>query len=125
MIEKIIVSLAILVSFSVVVHSIVSRPYPTTEVCSKPSLESSSKFYQTTCPTPYGTGIKQFIFIYNSESYNNKFSHAPPTVTSPSFSECQANITINGNNFGNTSSVLQVYFDGIDMELPSICNFTT
>ncbi|KAN0025571.1 hypothetical protein ACTFIU_001848 [Dictyostelium citrinum] len=85
--------------------------------CSIPSLQSpTSDSFETTCTIPYGTGInKQFTFKYNSESVINEFSYAPPNIESRSLSENQINITINGNNFGNSTSLIHVYFNGNDI----------
>ncbi|KAM9998674.1 hypothetical protein ACTFIY_008308 [Dictyostelium cf. discoideum] len=84
--------------------------------CSMPSLTNSSEFYQTKCSIPYGTGInKQFKFKYNSEEGNSEFSYEPPKVESRSFSKGLFNITINGNNFGNSTSLIKVYFNGSDI----------
>ncbi|KAM9993022.1 hypothetical protein ACTFIY_010479 [Dictyostelium cf. discoideum] len=81
--------------------------------CSIPSLQSSnSNFYVATCSTPYGTGInKQFIFNLNSETLSDEYSYAPPDIESRKFSEGQFNITFYGNNFGNSLSLIQVYFN--------------
>ncbi|KAN0008486.1 hypothetical protein ACTFIU_011263 [Dictyostelium citrinum] len=85
--------------------------------CSIPSLPSpTSDYYVTTCSIPYGTGInKEFTFKYNSESVKDKFSYAPPKIESRSLSKFQFDITIHGNNFGNSTSLIQVYFNGIDI----------
>ncbi|KAM9999352.1 hypothetical protein ACTFIZ_002941 [Dictyostelium cf. discoideum] len=87
------------------------------EQCSIPSLQSStSGYYETTCPTPYDTGInKQFIFKLNSETVNGEFSYAPPKVDNRTFSEGHINITFHGNNFGNSTSLIQVYLNGSDI----------
>ncbi|KAM9985175.1 hypothetical protein ACTFIZ_008714 [Dictyostelium cf. discoideum] len=90
--------------------------YNSTSQCSIPSLQSTSGYYETTCPTPYGTGInKQFIFKLNSESVNGEFSYAPPKVDNRTFSEGHINITFHGNNFGNSTSLIQVYLNGSDI----------
>nr|ACN54216.1 tgrD1 [Dictyostelium discoideum] len=84
--------------------------------CSIPSLKNLSEYYQTTCSIPYGTGTnKQFKFKYNSEESNSEFSYEPPKVESRSFSKGLFNITINGNNFGNSTSLIKVYFNGSDI----------
>ncbi|KAM9993346.1 hypothetical protein ACTFIZ_011313 [Dictyostelium cf. discoideum] len=84
--------------------------------CSIPSLTTTSEYYQTTCSTPYGTGVnKQFKFKYNSEEDNGEFSYESPKVVSRSFSKGLFNITINGNNFGNSTSLIKVYFNGSDI----------
>ncbi|KAN0008487.1 hypothetical protein ACTFIU_011264 [Dictyostelium citrinum] len=85
--------------------------------CSIPSLKSStSDYYETTCSIPYGTGInKQFTFVYDSESVTNQFSYSPPNIGSLTFSGNQIDITIHGNNFGNSTSLIQVYFNGNDI----------
>ncbi|KAM9985250.1 hypothetical protein ACTFIZ_008802 [Dictyostelium cf. discoideum] len=82
--------------------------------CLKPSLQSlTSVYYETICPTPYGTGInKKFIFKINSETVRNEFSLAPPKVENRKFSKGLFNITFHGNNFGNSISLIQVYFNG-------------
>ncbi|KAM9993097.1 hypothetical protein ACTFIY_010536 [Dictyostelium cf. discoideum] len=81
------------------------------------SLQSStSDFYETICPTPYDTGInKQFKFKLNSETVSGEFSYAPPKVESRKISEGLSNITFNGNNFGNSTSLIKVYLNGIDI----------
>ncbi|KAM9997785.1 hypothetical protein ACTFIY_007439 [Dictyostelium cf. discoideum] len=83
--------------------------------CSMPSLQSlTSGYYETTCPTPYGTGInKQFLFKLASEIVNDKFSYAPPKVGNRTIS--QGIITFHGNNFGNSTSLIQVYLNGSDI----------
>ncbi|KAM9985249.1 hypothetical protein ACTFIZ_008801 [Dictyostelium cf. discoideum] len=79
--------------------------------CSIPSLTFG--YFETKCSTPYGTGInRQFIFKLNSETVRNEFSYAPPKVESSKFSKGQFNITFHGNNFGNSISLIQVYFNG-------------
>ncbi|KAN0028532.1 hypothetical protein ACTFIV_010378 [Dictyostelium citrinum] len=94
--------------------------------CSSPSLQSStSGYYETTCSIPYGTGInKQFTFKYNSENVNDEFSYAPPKIELHSLSSNQNNVTIHGNNFGNSTSLIQVYFNGnnITSEIQSLNN---
>ncbi|KAM9985199.1 hypothetical protein ACTFIZ_008731 [Dictyostelium cf. discoideum] len=90
--------------------------YNSTSQCSIPSLQPSSGYYETTCPTPYGTGInKQFIFKLNSEPVSNEFSYEPPKVDNRTFSEGHINITFHGNNFGNSTSLIQVYLNGSDI----------
>ncbi|KAM9972788.1 hypothetical protein ACTFIR_012157 [Dictyostelium discoideum] len=88
-----------------------------TNQCLIPSLQSStSDYYHTTCSVPYGTGINnRFIFKYNSYEVDDKFSYSPPIVESRSFSIDKTIITINGNNFGNSKSLIQVYFNGNDV----------
>ncbi|KAM9985188.1 hypothetical protein ACTFIZ_008739 [Dictyostelium cf. discoideum] len=87
-----------------------------TSQCSIPSLQSSSGYYETTCPIQYGTGInKQFTFKLNSETVNGEFSYAPPKVDNRTFSEGHINITFHGNNFGNSTSLIQVYLNGSDI----------
>ncbi|KAM9959233.1 hypothetical protein ACTFIR_000299 [Dictyostelium discoideum] len=83
--------------------------------CSIPSLQSlTSSYYKTTCPTPYGTGInKQFLFKLASETVSDKFSYALPIVENRKIS--QGNITFHGNNFGNSTSLIQVYLNGSDI----------
>ncbi|KAK5584095.1 hypothetical protein RB653_005702 [Dictyostelium firmibasis] len=93
--------------------------------CSKPSSTSKSEFYQTTCNTPYGTGInKQFTLKYSSYSFNNTFSYASPIITSRTFSKDLTNITIHGSNFGNSTTLFQVQFNGSDItsEIQSLNN---
>ncbi|KAK5584091.1 hypothetical protein RB653_005698 [Dictyostelium firmibasis] len=93
--------------------------------CSIPSSTSTSEFYQTTCNTPYGTGInKQFTFKYSSYSFNNTFSYASPIITSRKFSKDLTNITIHGSNFGNSTTLIQVQFNGSDItsEIQSLNN---
>ncbi|KAM9985248.1 hypothetical protein ACTFIZ_008799 [Dictyostelium cf. discoideum] len=82
--------------------------------CSIPLLQSfTSVYYETKCSTPFGTGInKQFIFKLNSEMVRNEFSYAPPKVERSKFSKGLFNITFHGNNFGNSISLIQVYFNG-------------
>ncbi|KAM9985181.1 hypothetical protein ACTFIZ_008726 [Dictyostelium cf. discoideum] len=90
--------------------------YNSTSQCSIPSLQSSSGYYETTCPTAYGTGInKQFTFKLNSETVNGEFSYAPPKVDNRTFSGGHINITFHGNNFGNSTSLIQVYLNGSDI----------
>ncbi|KAM9955403.1 hypothetical protein ACTFIR_011841 [Dictyostelium discoideum] len=82
--------------------------------CSMPSYNSS--YYVTTCPTPYGTGInKEFIFKLNSETVSGKFSYAPPKVENRTISDDETNIELHGNNFGNSTSLIKVYLNGIDI----------
>ncbi|KAK5584088.1 hypothetical protein RB653_005695 [Dictyostelium firmibasis] len=93
--------------------------------CSIPSSTSTSEFYQTTCNTPYGTGTnKQFTFKYISYSFNNTFSYALPIITSRTFSKDLTNITIHGSNFGNSTTLIQVQFNGsyITSEIQSLNN---
>ncbi|KAK5584079.1 hypothetical protein RB653_005686 [Dictyostelium firmibasis] len=92
--------------------------------CSIPST-STSEFYQTTCNTPYGTGTnKQFTFKYSSYSINNTFSYASPIITSRTFSKDLTNVTIHGSNFGNSTTLIQVQFNGSDItsEIQSLNN---
>ncbi|KAM9953880.1 hypothetical protein ACTFIR_008985 [Dictyostelium discoideum] len=91
--------------------------YPSAIQCSIPSLQSlTSCFYHTTCPTPYGTGInKYFIFKLNQEIVFDKFSYAPPKVENRKISYGTPNITFHGNNFSNSTSLIQVYLNGIDI----------
>nr|ACN71297.1 tgrC1 [Dictyostelium discoideum] len=82
--------------------------------CSIPS--SNPSYYETTCPTPYGTGInKQFIFKLNSETVSDQFSYAPPEVENRTISDDGTNIELNGNNFGNSTSLIKVYLNGSDI----------
>ncbi|KAM9955412.1 hypothetical protein ACTFIR_011850 [Dictyostelium discoideum] len=82
--------------------------------CSIPS--SNSSYYVTTCPTPYGTGInKEFIFKLNSETVSGQFSYAPPIVENRTISDDETNITLHGNNFGNSTSLIKVYLNGSDI----------
>ncbi|KAM9955415.1 hypothetical protein ACTFIR_011853 [Dictyostelium discoideum] len=82
--------------------------------CSIPS--SNSSYYVTTCPTPYGTGInKEFIFKLNSETVSGQFSYAPPIVENRIISDDETNITLHGNNFGNSTSLIKVYLNGSDI----------
>nr|ACN71277.1 tgrC1 [Dictyostelium discoideum]ACN71280.1 tgrC1 [Dictyostelium discoideum] len=82
--------------------------------CSIPS--SNSNYYETTCPTPYGTGInKQFIFKLNSETVSDQFSYAPPEVENRTISDDGTNIELHGNNFGNSTSLIKVYLNGSDI----------
>nr|AAA18494.1 LagC protein [Dictyostelium discoideum]AAF72532.1 LagC protein [Dictyostelium discoideum] len=82
--------------------------------CSIPS--SNSSYYETTCPTPYGTGInKQFIFKLNSETVSDQFSYAPPEVENRTISDDGTNIELHGNNFGNSTSLIKVYLNGSDI----------
>nr|ACN71281.1 tgrC1 [Dictyostelium discoideum]ACN71300.1 tgrC1 [Dictyostelium discoideum] len=82
--------------------------------CSIPS--SNSSYYETTCPTPYGTGInKQFIFKLNSETVSDKFSYAPPEVENRTISDDGTNIELHGYNFGNSTSLIKVYLNGSDI----------
>ncbi|KAM9999345.1 hypothetical protein ACTFIZ_002928 [Dictyostelium cf. discoideum] len=85
--------------------------------CSIPSLQSSTHgYYETTCPTPFGTGInKQFILKLNSEPLTDEFSYAPPKVDNRTFSEGHINITFHGNNFGNSTSLIKVFLNGSDI----------
>ncbi|KAM9956918.1 hypothetical protein ACTFIR_003653 [Dictyostelium discoideum] len=85
--------------------------------CSTPSSQSlTSGYYKTKCSTPYGTGInKQFTFKLNSETVSDGYSYAPPIIEHRKFSKDQFNITFHGNNFGNSISLIQVYFDGNDI----------
>ncbi|KAM9968321.1 hypothetical protein ACTFIW_002759 [Dictyostelium discoideum] len=85
--------------------------------CSIPSLQySNSSFYVTTCSTPYGTGInKQFIFQLNSETIRDEYSYAPPIIENRKFSKGQFNVTFYGNNFGNSISLIKLYFNGNDI----------
>ncbi|KAN0047798.1 hypothetical protein ACTA71_002184 [Dictyostelium dimigraforme] len=92
--------------------------------CSK--LLLNSDFFQTQCPTPYGTGANMpFTFNFHSEFINSTFSYAPPNITSRSFSQFQTNITIYGNNFGNYSQLVKVFFNGSDIskEITLLDNF--
>ncbi|KAM9973527.1 hypothetical protein ACTFIW_010627 [Dictyostelium discoideum] len=78
--------------------------------------QNISSFYQTTCPTPYGTGInKQFLFKLNPVIFSEEFSYAPPKVENRKISYGTPNITFHGNNFSNSTSLIQVYLNGIDI----------
>ncbi|KAN0030715.1 hypothetical protein ACTA71_009356 [Dictyostelium dimigraforme] len=82
--------------------------------CSNITLSQPSEFYQTNCPTPFGTGAnKAFVFKYNMEEVDDMFTHAPPIVTSCPTNQISINIT--GSNFGNTTSLLQITLNGIDV----------
>ncbi|KAM9993065.1 hypothetical protein ACTFIY_010527 [Dictyostelium cf. discoideum] len=85
--------------------------------CLIPSLQSSNfNYYVSTCQTPYGTGInKQFEFKFNSETVSGEFSYAQPIVENRTISIAQSNIKFNGNNFGNSTSSIKVYLNGIDI----------
>ncbi|KAN0007096.1 hypothetical protein ACTFIU_005290 [Dictyostelium citrinum] len=84
--------------------------------CSKPSSPSATRFFQTKCKLPFGTGInKEFSINYVSATNYNKFSYEPPVVLSRTFSNLNENITINGRNFGDTLSNIQVHLNGIDI----------
>ncbi|KAN0015072.1 hypothetical protein ACTFIU_001394 [Dictyostelium citrinum] len=85
--------------------------------CSVPALQiPMSDFYLTSCPAPYGTGNdKQYTLDYNIGQYESKYSYAPPIIESRSFSEGQTNITIHGSNFGNSLSLIKVFFNGSDI----------
>ncbi|KAK5584094.1 hypothetical protein RB653_005701 [Dictyostelium firmibasis] len=93
--------------------------------CSIPSSTSTSEFYQTTCNTPYGTGIdNQFTLKYSSYSSHSTFSYASPIITSRTFSNDLTIITIHGSNFGNSTTLIQVQFNGNDItsEIQSLNN---
>ncbi|KAM9973517.1 hypothetical protein ACTFIW_010617 [Dictyostelium discoideum] len=85
--------------------------------CLIPFLQSlTSSFYQTKCPTPYGTGInKKVLFLLNREIVSDEFSYAPPKVENRKISYGTPNITFHGNNFSNSTSLIQVYLNGIDI----------
>ncbi|KAN0031405.1 hypothetical protein ACTFIV_005269 [Dictyostelium citrinum] len=66
--------------------------------------------------TTFGTGInKEILVIYVSATNYNKFSYEPPVVLSRTFSNSNENITINGRNFGDTLSSIEVHLNGIDI----------
>ncbi|KAM9968319.1 hypothetical protein ACTFIW_002757 [Dictyostelium discoideum] len=94
--------------------------------CSMPSLQyPNSSFYVTTCSTPYGTGTnKQFIFQLNSETVSDEFSYAPPIIENRKSYKGQYNITFYGNNFGNSISLIKLYFNGKDIssEIKTLTN---
>ncbi|KAM9955402.1 hypothetical protein ACTFIR_011840 [Dictyostelium discoideum] len=88
--------------------------------CYIPSLQplSKSRYYVTKCPTPYGTGTnKDFKLKLNSETASGQFSYEPPKVEGRTFSDDEGrnNIILHGNNFGNSTSLIQVYFNGSDI----------
>ncbi|EAL65099.1 IPT/TIG domain-containing protein [Dictyostelium discoideum AX4] len=85
--------------------------------CSVPSLQTSnSDFYITSCPAPYGTGIdKNYTLHFNSESFENKYSYAPPVIQYRTFSKGQEDLTVHGSNFGNSLSLIKVFFNGSDI----------
>ncbi|KAM9978435.1 hypothetical protein ACTFIY_012202 [Dictyostelium cf. discoideum] len=85
--------------------------------CSVPSIQTSnSDFYITSCPVPSGTGIdKQYTLYLNSKSFENKYSYAPPTIQYRTFSEGQVDITVHGSNFGDSLSLIKVFFNGTDI----------
>ncbi|KAM9943549.1 hypothetical protein ACTFIT_006947 [Dictyostelium discoideum] len=89
--------------------------------CSIPSLQlSTSGYYRTICPTPFGTGMnKRFTFKYNFKVFDQLyFTYEPPNVKSCSFSRVGYSnlITIHGNNFGNTISLIKVYLNGEEIK---------
>ncbi|KAM9959929.1 hypothetical protein ACTFIW_007161 [Dictyostelium discoideum] len=85
--------------------------------CSVPSLQTSnSDFYITSCPAPYGTGIdKNCTLYFNSQSFENKYSYAPPVIQYRTFSKGQEDLTVHGSNFGNSLSLIKVFFNGSDI----------
>ncbi|EAL71663.1 IPT/TIG domain-containing protein [Dictyostelium discoideum AX4] len=77
---------------------------------------SSKNKYITTCQMPSGTGInKDYILNYNSLVLNNQFSYAQPIINFLTISAKKDMITINGNNFGNSEKVIQVYYNDVNI----------
>ncbi|KAM9972751.1 hypothetical protein ACTFIR_012119 [Dictyostelium discoideum] len=77
---------------------------------------SSKNKYITTCQIPSGTGInRDYLFYYNSLVLHNQFSYAQPIINFLTVSAKKDMITINGNNFGNSEKVIQVYYNDVNI----------
>ncbi|KAN0000448.1 hypothetical protein ACTFIZ_000903 [Dictyostelium cf. discoideum] len=85
--------------------------------CSIPSLQTSnSTFFLTSCPAPYGSGKdKQYTLDYDSDLFKDVYSYAPPIIQYRTFSEGQVDLTVHGSNFGNSLSLIKVFFNGSDI----------